>query len=94
MTDELGFWTTTPYAEGSATLVTMMVPSPPWAKWKSLETIGGARMSEWERGRFEGMEVYVPELLERVRARHIRVEHKEGGIVLLEDLSGKSQRSS
>lgn len=33
--DELGTETTTPYFDGSSTLVTMMVPSPPWATWKS-----------------------------------------------------------
>jgi hypothetical protein len=37
MTDDPGLVTTTPNADGSATLVTMMEPSQPWALWKSLK---------------------------------------------------------
>lgn len=37
----LGLWTTTPYLEGSSTLVTTMVPSSPWELWKSMRSWKG-----------------------------------------------------
>ena len=37
----LGLWTTTPYFEGSSTLVTTIVPSSPWALWKAARSAKG-----------------------------------------------------
>ena len=34
-------WTTTPYLDGSATLVTKMVPSAPWDLWKASSSLSG-----------------------------------------------------
>jgi len=37
----LGLWTTTPYFEGSSTLVTTIVPSCPWLLWNAASSAKG-----------------------------------------------------
>lgn len=80
--------TTTPYADGSATLVTIIDPSQPWARWKSLDA--GWVISSHPQAK-KGL---VPELLEGVGASNVRVQDEEWRIILAQDFPRKSKRSS